>query len=181
MNPDLVAVRRELLAPREASDDFGYRLGRRFFVYQVRVTNRSPDFQYVVNDITVDLYGVLKPMGLVTDGPETRYLASSRELNILRGVPEKGMDYDPRNMTLHIFQGIGTVAGGISGLTTFSDVMGSAVAAFSGPFISSFINIAPDHTASQLNRLSDSAFASNTLVTNSRQKSSPYLFLKTFS
>jgi hypothetical protein len=74
------------------------------------------------------------------------------------------MDYDPRNMTLHIFQGIGNVGGGISGLTAFSDVMGSAVAAFSGPFISSFVNIAPDHTASQLNRLSDSAFASNTVV-----------------
>jgi hypothetical protein len=80
---------------------------------------------------------------------------------MLRGIPEKGMDYDPRNMTLHIFQGIGNVGGALSSL---ADSMGTAISVFSGPFISAFINIAPDHTAAQLNRLSDSAFASNTLV-----------------
>ncbi len=83
---------------------------------------------------------------------------------MLRGVPEKGQDYDPRNITLHILQGVGAVGAGVSGLTAFSDVMGSAMANFNGAFIQSFTGIFPDHTATQLNRLSDMAFTSNTLV-----------------
>jgi hypothetical protein len=162
--PGLVRVRRYLFAPKEASDDFGHRLGRRYFVYQVRITNNSPDFQYVVQDISVDLREVLDPQGLVKAKTDQRFLASGRELNILRGVPEKGMDFDPRYLTLHIFQGVGNVGGAVSSLTPFSSVMGPAMAAFSGPFIQSFTGIAPDHTATQLNRLSDSAFQSNTLI-----------------
>jgi len=163
--PGLVRVRRHLLAPKEASDIFGRRLGRRYFVYQVRVTNNSPDFQYVVQDISVDLAEVFKKMGIPNpDNTDQRFLASGRELNILRGVPEKGMDFDPRYLTLHIFQGVGNVGGAVSSLTPFSSVMGPAMAAFSGPFIQSFTGIAPDHTATQLNRLSDSAFQSNTLI-----------------
>jgi len=83
---------------------------------------------------------------------------------MLRGVPEKGQDYDPRNMTLHILQGVGAVGAGVSGLTAFSDVMGSAMANFNGAFLQAFTGIAPDHTATQLNRLSDKAFTSNTLI-----------------
>lgn len=163
--PGLVRVRRYLLAPKEASDIFGYRLGRRYFVYQVRVTNNSPDFQYVVQDISVDLTEVFGQMGIHNpDDTDQRFLASGRELNILRGVPEKGMDFDPRYLTLHIFQGVGNVGGAVSSMTPFSSVMGSAMAAFSGPFIQSFTGIAPDHTATQLNRLSDIAFQSNTLI-----------------
>jgi hypothetical protein len=81
-----------------------------------------------------------------------------------RGVTEKGQDLDPRNLTLHVLQGIGSVAGGVSGLTDFSDTMGSAVAVFNGAFLQAFVGIAPDHTATQLNRLSDTAFSSNSVV-----------------
>src|SRR5207237_1029795 len=52
----------------------------------------------------------------------------------------------------------------VSGLTDFSDTMGSAVAVFNGAFLQAFVGIAPDHTATQLNRLSDTAFSSNSVV-----------------
>ncbi|HKD79580.1 MAG TPA: FN3 associated domain-containing protein [Candidatus Angelobacter sp.] len=162
-NSTIVGVRRELLAPKEASDVYGRRLGRRYFVYQVRVTNLSKDFQYIVHDISIDLSSVLDPDG-VTDPNKLKYLASERDLTMLRGVTEKGQDLDPRNLTLHVLQGVGSVAGGVSGLTDFSDTMGSAVAVFNGAFLQAFVGIAPDHTATQLNRLSDTAFASNSVV-----------------
>jgi hypothetical protein len=162
-----IAVRRELLAPKEASDIYGYRLGKHYIIYQVRVTDQSKDFQYIAADITVDLKNIFTALGIPTVACDKSYsacLASSRELSLLRGVPEKGQDYDPRNMTLHILQGVGSVAGGVSGLTAFSDVMGAAVANFNGAFLQAFVGIAPDHTGTQLNRLSDAAFSSNTLV-----------------
>jgi hypothetical protein len=159
-NPAIVGVRRELLAPKEASDVYGHRLGRRYFVYQVRVTNLNKDFQYIVHDISLDLSTAYDQ----PPGSGLQYLASTRDLTILRGVPEKGQDLDPRNLTLHVLQGIGSVAAGVSGLTDFSGTMGSAVAVFNGPFLQAFTGIAPDHTATQLNRLSDTAFASNTVV-----------------
>jgi hypothetical protein len=166
-NPGLIGVRRELLAPKEASDQFGYRLGKRYIIYQVSVTDFSKDYQYVVHDITVNLKTVMEKENPFTDqsgGNETADLASSRRLDLLRGIPEKGQDLDPRNLTLHILTGLGSVAGGVSGLTPFSNVMGSAVSVFNGAFLQDFVGIAPDHTGTQLNRLSDEAFASNALV-----------------
>ncbi len=169
----ILFVHRSLMFPQQATDDFGYRLGRRFLVYQVSVTNASTDFQYSVSDIVVDLkpiFSRLTPPAVLLNNdsndltrPAT-FEASSQDLSMLRGVPEKGQDYDPRNMTLHILQGIGTVGAGVSGLTAFSDVMGSAVANFNGAFLQAFAGIAPDHTSTQLNRLSDKAFTSNTLI-----------------
>jgi hypothetical protein len=169
----ILFVHRSLVLPQEATDDFGYRLGKRFLVYQVSVTNASPDFQYSVSDIVVDLKPIFSrltpaPPLLNTDTTDVptpaTYEASSQDLSMLRGVPEKGQDYDPRNMTLHILQGVGAVGAGISGLTPFSDVMGPAMANFNGAFLQAFTGIAPDHTATQLNRLSDKAFTSNTLI-----------------
>jgi Fn3 associated len=167
----ILFVHRSLVLPHQATDDFGYRLGKRFLVYQVTVTNAATDFQYSVSDIVVDLkpiYTKLKVPLLNTDPTDVptpaAYEASSQDLSMLRGVPEKGQDYDPRNMTLHILQGVGAVGAGISGLTPFSDVMGSAMANFNGAFLQAFTGIAPDHTATQLNRLSDKAFTSNTLI-----------------
>jgi hypothetical protein len=169
-------VHRSLIRPQEATDDFGYRLGKRFIVYQVTVENTSKDLQYDLSDIVIDLQPIYRIIGVpqlvVTDDngskvPNSDYAlfqASSQDLTMLRGVPEKGQDYDPRNMTLHIFQGIGTVAAGVSGLTAFGDVMGPAMANFNGAFIQSFTGIAPDHTSTQLNRLSDMAFTSDTLI-----------------
>jgi hypothetical protein len=168
----VIAVHRALLVPKEASDDFGYRLGRRFIVYKVSVTNTSTTLQYSIADISVDLKEILTSMGAVpgANNKYPRFLASGHDLALLRGIPEKGMDYDPRNMTLHILQGIGSVAAGVSGLTPFADVMGPAVANFNGAFLQAFVGIAPDHTATQLNRLSDMAFSPNNLLDKMQTK-----------
>jgi hypothetical protein len=164
-NNPLIRVHRLLMAPKNASDDFGYRLGRRFFVYQVTISNDSTDHQFLIHDVSIDL------SALFSAQPGTYlYSASSQDLTLLRGIPEKGQDLDKRNLTLHVLQGIGSVAGAVSGLTPFSDVMGSSVAVFNGPFLQAFVGIAPDHTGTQLNRLSDSAYITNTLIDKQRAK-----------
>lgn len=164
-NNPLIRVHRMLMAPKNASDDFGHRLGRRFIIYQVTISNDNKDFQFLIHDVTVDLSTLFG-----FDPGNYLYSASSQELTLLRGIPEKGQDLDPRNLTLHILQGIGSVAAGVSGLTPFSDVMGSSVAVFNGPFLQGLIGIAPDHTGTQLNRLSDSAYIVNTLIEKQRAK-----------
>jgi hypothetical protein len=155
-----IRVRRVVLAPKDASDTFGRRIGKRFIVFQLTVENQDKQYQYMIHDMSIDLGSLLGA------SPGTfEYSSSTTELSILRGVPEKGQDYDPRNLTLHVLTGIGSVAGAVSGLTPFVDVFGSAVAGYNGPFISAiFSGIAPDHTASQLNRLSDSAYIANSVV-----------------
>lgn len=165
INTPLIRVHRVIMTPQVASDDFGSRLGHRFIVYQVSVENNSMQYQYMLEDVSIDFsefYG-LKPGTF-------RFNASGQDLTLLRGVPEKGQDLDRRNALLHVLQGIGSVAGGVSGLTAFSDVMGSAVAVFNGPFIQGYTTLAPDHTSTQLNRLSDSAFLTNTIIDKQRAR-----------
>jgi hypothetical protein len=160
-----IRIRRAVMDPKEASDAFGRRIGRRFLVYQVTIENKDKNYQYMVHDVSIDLSRLFnQPPG------SYEWAFSTRELSLLRGVPEKGQDQDPRNLTFHVLRGIGTVAGGVSGLTAFTDVFGAATAAYNGPFLSSFIDVVPDHTATQLNRLSDSAFATNTVVGKQQAK-----------
>ena len=164
-NNPLIRVHRALMAPKNASDTFGHRLGRRYFVYQVTISNDNKDYQYLIHDVSLDL----SPLFFADPGTY-RFAASSQDLTLLRGIPEKGQDLDPRNLTLHVLQGIGSVAGAVSGLTPFSDVMGSSVAVFNGAFLQAFVGIAPDHTGTQLNRLSDSAYITNTIVEKQRAR-----------
>jgi hypothetical protein len=164
-NDPLIRVHRALMAPKNAADDFGYRLGRKYVIYQVTISNDNRDFQYLIHDVSVDL------SALFGAKPGTyEYAASSQDLSLLRGVPEKGQDLDRRNWILHLLQGIGSVAGAVSGLTPFSSIFGSSVAVFSGSFLQAYAGIAPDHTATQLNRLSDSAYITNTLVDRQHAK-----------
>jgi hypothetical protein len=164
-NSALIRVHRVVMPPQIASDDFGYRLGRRFVVYQVTVENGSKDMQFMLQDVTVDFSHVFgQNPGMYS------YNASGQDLSLLRGVPEKGEDLDPRNLLLHVLQGIGSVAGAVSGLTSVSAVMGPSVAVFNGSFLQGYTTIAPDHTSTQLNRLSDSAFIANTIVDKQRAK-----------
>jgi hypothetical protein len=48
--------------------------------------------------------------------------------------------------------------------------MGPAVAVFNGSFLQGYTTIAPDHTSTQLNRLSDSAFTADTIIDKQRAK-----------
>ena len=164
-NTPLIRVHRLLMAPKNASDDFGHRLGRRYIVYQVTISNDSKDFQFLIHDVSLDL----SPLFFEEAGTY-KFAASSQDLTLLRGIPEKGQDLDRRNLSLHVLQGIGSVAGAVSGLTSFSDTMGSSMAVFNGPFLQSFVGIAPDHTGTQLNRLSDSGYITNTLIDKQRAK-----------
>jgi hypothetical protein len=164
-NNPLIRVHRLLMAPKNASDDFGYRLGRRYIIYQVTISNDNKDYQYLIHDVSLDLSVLFH-----ADAGTYLYAASSQDLTLLRGIPEKGQDLDKRNLIYHVLQGIGSVGGAVSGLTSFSDVMGSSVAAFNGPFLQSYVGIAPDHTGTQLNRLSDSAYITNTVVDKQRAK-----------
>ncbi|MGO9444256.1 MAG: hypothetical protein ACLPXB_05680 [Thiobacillaceae bacterium] len=169
----LIRVHRVLMAPKNASDDFGYRLGRRYLIYQVTISNDNKDYQYLLHDVTVDLTPFFAPPprdSTTKLEPDYRFSASSQDLTLLRGIPEKGQDLDRRNLILHVLTGIGSVAGAVSGLTAFSDVMGSSVAVFNGSFLQGYSGIAPDHTGTQLNRLSDSAYIANTLVDKQRAK-----------
>jgi len=163
--PSLIRVHRTILTPDTVSDDFGYRLGHRFIVYQVRVENGSKDNQFMLQDVTVDFTPQLAPQ---SPAGTYSYSASGQDLTLLRGIPEKGQDLDPRNLTYHILQGIGSVAGAVSGLTPLASVMGPAVAVFNGSFLQGYTTLAPDHTATQLNRLSDSAFTANTVIDKQR-------------
>jgi len=162
-----IRVRRALVDPKEASDSYGRRLGRRFIVFEVTVENTSPTLQYLLHDVSVDFSLLYKlPLGTYW------WAFSSQDLIMLRGVPEKGADYDPRNLTLHVMQGTGAVAGGVSGLTStaIQDLYGGVTAAFNGPLLAAFGGIFPDHTATQLNRLSDSAFTVNTVIAKQSAK-----------
>lgn len=60
---------------------------------------------------------------------------SSIDLKLLRGVAEKGYAMDPRNLTIRLLKGAGTIAGGIIGVATFGPAYAPSVAAFNGPFI----------------------------------------------
>lgn len=181
-----VRIRRAVVDPKEASDSYGRRLGRRFVVFEITVENNNPSFQYILHDVSVDLSClqppeptkslssrtvVTCPSGHASNDP--KWVFSGQDLIMLRGVPEKGSDYDPRNLFLHVAQGTGAVAGGVTGLTTagIQDLYGGTTAAFNGPVLSAFGNLLfPDHTATQLNRLSDSAFTANTVVAKQSAK-----------
>lgn len=164
-DPAFIRVHRDILTPQTSADDFGYRLGRRFVVYQVTIENGNKDYQFMLQDVSIDFS---QQFGAAAG--TYKYSASGQDLMLLRGVPEKGEDLDPRNKVLHVLQGIGSVAGAVSGLTSFADVMGPAVAVFNGSFLQGYTTIAPDHTSTQLNRLSDSAFTANTIIDKQRAK-----------
>jgi hypothetical protein len=95
---------------------------------------------------------------------------SSAELTVLRGVAEKGAALDPRNVTLRLLTGAGTIAAGLLGVTTFGPSFAPSVAAFNGPLLTAYQTMFPDFTVNQLNRLNDSAFLANTIVGKQQAK-----------
>lgn len=98
------------------------------------------------------------------------YELSSLELSLLRGVAEKGQGQDPRNKIFRFLQALGTVAGGLVGVAGFGPSYGGSVAVFNGPVLSAYSNAFPDYTINQMNRLSDSAYQSNSLVPKQQAK-----------
>jgi hypothetical protein len=95
---------------------------------------------------------------------------TSADLTVLRGVAEKGAALDPRNFTLRILTGAGTIAAGLLGVTRFGDAFAPSIAAFNGPLLTAYQTMFPDFTVNQLNRLNDSAFLANTIVGKQQAK-----------
>lgn len=163
-----VYVYRGVLPPKVVSDMFGRRIAKRFIAVKTIITNRNREFGWVIHDLTLDLRRVRnrwnKPGGLASRMKDGEIQVSSVELELLRGVAEKGRTFDPRNITLHILQGAGIVAGGVIGVVDLGDRFPKYAAAFNGPFLAAFEGVFPDHSVSNLNRLNDAAFAPNTLI-----------------
>ena len=155
-------VYHSLMDPKNVSDIFGKRIGKRFVAIQVTITNPNKEFQYLIHDVSLDVSGVV-------DGWEEAGKAaqlSSRELSILRGVAEKGQVLDFRNLLLRILRGVGTVAAGALALPVLG-VGGSwaaGVALYNGAFLTAYATTFPDFSISQLVRLDDSAYVANSVI-----------------
>ncbi|HKR60939.1 MAG TPA: hypothetical protein VJS64_14560, partial [Pyrinomonadaceae bacterium] len=179
---NLIKVYVSVLAPKTVADAFGRRIAKRFIAIQVTITNRSPQHQFLIHDVSLDLEAVIAPnspklaavhTGLAVSQETTaglrpsrnyRYELSSIDLLQTRGVAEQGQIWSQRNLALRILRATGTIAAGLIGVTTFGASYAPSVATFNGPVLSAYSEAFPDVTINQLNRLNDSAYKSNTLV-----------------
>jgi hypothetical protein len=160
-----IRVYRSLIAPKVVSDIFGRRIGKKFIVIQVTVSNKSKDYQYIIHDLSLNLTKIF------ADGRfGNHYEMSSLDLTLLRGVAEKGQIYDQRNILIRLLRASGTIAGGIVGVTDFGSSYAPSVAAFNGPVISALSEAFPDHTVTEMNRLNDSAYIANTVIAKEQSK-----------
>jgi hypothetical protein len=71
---------------------------------------------------------------------------------------------------LRLFGGIGTAAAGVIGVASFGPSYYESVAVFNGPVISAYMDVFPDYTINQLNRLNDTAYKSNSLIPKEQAK-----------
>ena len=209
--PGEIEVRRSIVDPKHVSDVFGKRIGKRFIAFQVTIINRRKDLQLRVQDLSLDLCKLFvqlagKQISSTADPVEKSQaagdaetvlsqgycVASSQELALLRGVAEKGQSLDPRNLTLHILQGAGSILGAVApasvatpatkgAAATVSTMFSKAVSVFAGPGIAAYNTIFPDYSVTQAQRLSDSAYAANTIVPQEQSKSWLHFFPNRYS
>ena len=187
MNDQYIKVYRTIMTPRNVADAFGRRIAQRYIAMQITVANRNRDYQWLIQDASVDLGPLVEELKkaprtcepnlqlLLTslsklEGGPVHSMVSSADLTVLRGVAEKGQSLDPRNVTLRVFTAAGVIAAGLSGVTPLGHSYSPGVAAFNGPFISAFKEVFPDYTVEQLNRLNDSAYLANTVVGKQQAK-----------
>jgi hypothetical protein len=183
MNGQYIKVWRAIMAPKNVADAFGRRIAKRYIAVQVSIANRNKDYQWLIQDASIDLRPLLlaaNTRGAACEGQIASILdsltkgfdpkVSSADLTVLRGVAEKGQALDPRNVALRVLTGAGVIGAGLIGVTTFGPSFAPAVAAFNGPLISAFKEVFPDYTVEQLNRLNDSAYLANTIVGKQQAK-----------
>jgi hypothetical protein len=197
MNNDYVRVWRTIMTPKNVADAFGRRIARRYIAMQVTIANRNKDYQWLIQDASIDLKNLLDQensrKGQCKEHNSVFLLAASElsdsrvtsaDLTVLRGVAEKGQALDPRNISLRSLTGLGVITAGMIGVTSFGPSYPAAVAAFNGPLLDAFKEIFPDYTVEQMNRLNDSAFLANTIVGKQQAKvlvmfiPQPYLLTK---
>jgi hypothetical protein len=194
--PEDIKVYVTVIDPKTVSDVFGRRIAERFVALQVTIRNRNADHQFLIHDVSLDLERVFPASYFAQKEAEECQLwaracqeqnatrkdktpcecrpyshdLSSLELSLMRGVAEKGQGQDPRNKLLRLLTGAGTVLGGLVGVAGFGPSYSDSVAVFNGPVLSAYRNAFPDYTINQMNRLSDSAYQSNTLVPRQQAK-----------
>ncbi len=188
-NENYLKLTRSLMSPKSVADTFGRRIGRRYIAMQITVANRNGEYQWLMTAASVGLARLIKDMEkrcpdsvksliALTQSVPMKYpfnappnpAVNGEDLTSLRGVAEKGQYLDPRNLTLRLLRGSGTIAAGLLGVTTFGPAFAPAVAAFNGPLISAYETMFPNQTVNQLNRLNDSAYAANTVVSKQQAK-----------
>ena len=159
--------------PKVVSDVFGKRIAQRFIAIQVTVTNSNADYQYLVQDVSLDFKDVYvgPPISAAVLAHKVApYKLSSISLSLLRGVAEKGQGQDKRNKFLRIFRAVGTIAGGLVGVVGFGPSYAESIAVFNGPVINAYSEAFPDYTINQMNRLNDTAYEPNTLIPKQQGK-----------
>jgi len=173
MKQQYVKVWRTLMAPKNVADAFGKRIAKRYIAMQITIANRNSDYQWLIQDASINLSKLMVNLQQPGCAANLNHLLSalktesdnpnvtSADLTVLRGVAEKGLVLDGRNLGLRILTGVGTIAGGLTG---FGPSIAPGVAVFNGPVLSAYQSMFPDFTINQLNRLNDSAFIANTVV-----------------
>lgn len=170
---EFVSVHVSVLAPQNVADIYGRRIAHRYVAFQITIRNESRDYQFLVQDIDLNMAQIAGDPGSTMNAPRLKnnkgettytYRPTSTDLSLIRGVSEKGQNYDPRNFVLRILRGAGTVAAGLIGVTTFGLSYAPSVAVFNGPLITAYTDVFRDSTINQLIRLSDSAYQTNVLV-----------------
>jgi hypothetical protein len=102
--------------------------------------------------------------------PKVVFELSSLELSLIRGVAEKGQAQDRRNKILRYLEGAGTVAASFIGFAGVGPKYSDFMALYNGDFLAAYRHVYPDFTINQMNRLSDSAYRSNTLIPKEQAK-----------
>jgi hypothetical protein len=185
MNEEYVKLYRTIMTPKNVADAFGSRIAHRYIAMQITVANRSHDYQWLIQDASVQLgklfYDLQVKSGKCSENlslliqslqnePNPNLMVSSADLAVLRGVAEKGQSLDPRNVVIRSLTGAGIIAAGLIGVTDLGHSFAPAVAGFNGPFINAIKEVFPDYTVGQLNRLNDSAYLANTVVAKQQAK-----------
>ena len=189
-NKNYIRVWRSIMAPKDVADAFGHRIATHYIAMQITIANRSKDFQWLIQKAAVDvvrllnleadrkgcepntalLFKALEREAKTANPPGDYTQVSSADLTVLRGVAEKGQSLDPRNVAVRSLTGVGVIASGLIGVTRTGHSYAPGVAAFNGAFLTAVQQILPDYTVSQMNRLNDSAFLTNTVVGKQQAK-----------
>lgn len=148
--PDDVACSMTILSYRTTRYAFGQKIADEFIPIQIVVRNMNKDQEFLVHDaeaaVDMDINGRLGRYSSGVDKLTARtFMIASR-------------DYDHRNLTVHIAQGIGIV------LSSSSLVGGiaakEAANVYNSGFLTALTGVWTDHSTDQLNLLNDEGFSS---------------------
>lgn len=152
--------------PKNVSDVFGKRIGKRFVAVQVTIANVSKEYDFIVHDVSIDLSKLKK--GWIDDEGDL----SSVDLSLLRGIAEKGRSQNRRNLVFNILRASGTIFSAAIGIP-IGGARGSwaaGAAVFNGPLITAYDALFPDYSVPQLERLDDSAYTVNSVIPRRQSK-----------